>query len=481
MALAKTAASGGATILPEVLAFGSSLADDLHLFHEDVVGSLAHVVMLGRTGIVPSDTAVTLGRALVALAEEHRAGTLVLPDEEDVHMAIETVLFERLGVASKMLHSARSRNDQVATMVTLHVRDRARTLGLLATELATLLLDRAEQEKDVVLPSYTHRQRAQPIALGFLFGAWASMLLRDAQGYLALANSLRSPLGAGAIAGSTLPVDRPLTARLLGFAGPTWNALDTVGDRDFVLDYLYSAAKFGIHASRIATDFVDFSTSEFRFCLLDGAIASGSSMMPQKKNPDVFELIRGKAGPALGNLVSLLTTMKGLPSGYNRDQQEDRTVLIEAGRRAESVLRMLLLAIPKVAFDADRCAAALAEDYTTATDLAEALVKSGIPFREAYGIVGRVVLRMKDAGIPLAKVEASLVADIDPRLTSDVLGACSIDGFADRKQTFGSTGTAPLAAQREDLRQEISKVAGPLAAIPTLDQLLSTLAAELPQ
>src|ERR1700686_4602433 len=355
MVLAKTDAAGERGLLPEVLAPASSLALDRQLLREDLVGSLAHLTMLSRCGIVPRESASQIRAGLLDIWRAHEAGKLTLPDEEDVHMAVEVELTRALGETAGLLHTARSRNDQVALDLRLHVRGAAAAALESIAALIEALADRARQEKGTLLPSYTHRQRAQPISLAYLLCGYAAMFVRDAEALdfvLEQADALPLgvgaiggtslpldrawtpgalrlsppplPLGVRAIGGTSLPIDREVTRGLLRFSRLTENGLDTVGDRDFALDFAYAAARSLLPVSRIATDLIDFSTAEFGFVKLDGAIACGSSMMPQKKNPDVFELLRGKSGRAVGNLTGLFVTLKGLPGGYNRDLQEDR-------------------------------------------------------------------------------------------------------------------------------------------------------------
>nr|HEX4316825.1 argininosuccinate lyase [Kofleriaceae bacterium] len=474
MTIAKTAAAGGPVLLPEVLAFTSSLALDRALMREDVAGSLAHLAMLAAVGIVPAADARALAAGLGKIAD----GEVALPDEEDVHMAIEAALASTVGAASELLHSARSRNDQVALALRLHVRERAAALlGELAA-LVAAMVDRARADAGVTLPSYTHRQRAQPISLAYWWLGHAAAFARDLELVRAVWHGADAmPLGVGAIAGTTLPIDREHVRAALKFSRLTVNGLDTVGDRDFALDWTYACARVGLHASRIATDVVDFTTAEFGFAKLDDAIACGSSMMPQKKNPDVFELVRGKAGPAIGDLVALLTTIKGLPGGYNRDLQEDRAPLLAAGARTRSVVAALALALPRVTFDPARCAAAVAGDYTQATDLAEALVSSGVPFRTAYRLVGQLVRQCVDAGVPLAAASPDAARAIDPRFTAAVLASLDPMTSTSRKRSPGSTGPDAVAAQATALAAVAHDAAAHAAALPRTATLLAELRA----
>src|SRR6185312_14745769 len=279
-----------------------------------------------------------------------------------------------------------------------------------------------EREEDVLLPAYTHRQRAQPITGAFLSCAWTTALLRAGSVLaFALESASLSPLGSGACSGSSLPIDRALVARLLGFSRPTTNALDTVHDRDFALDFVWACARVNFACAQIAADVVDFSTSEFSLVRLDGEIAAGSSMMPQKKNPDVFELARGKAAGAAGDVAAMLALVRGLPSGYNRDQQEDRGPLLAAPARAKDALDLLALALPHLHFDGARGRAMLSDGFTQATDLAEALVRKGVPFREAYGAVGALVRRALDAGHGLRETPLEVAKSVHSAIDTDAL------------------------------------------------------------
>ena len=464
------AASGGAQLLPEVLAFSSSLPLDRQLLREDVIGSLAHLIMLSRTGIVPRDAAASIRRELVRVLEED----LPLPEEEDVHMSVETILTRALGEPAGMLHTARSRNDQVALDLRLHVREQS-TLAL--EELARLLralAERADRERATLLPGYTHRQRAQPVSAAYYLCAWGAMFARDAA-LLRAAAAPEMPLGVGALAGTSLPIDREVVRRLLRFERLTANGLDTVGDRDFALDFAYAAARALLHASRVAADVIDFCTAEFAYAHLDDSIAMGSSMMPQKRNPDLFELIRGKSGRAVGNLGSLLVTVKGLPGGYNRDLQEDRQPLLETGPLLLSVLRMLRLGLEHLRFDPERGRAALEDGSTAATDVAEALAQTGVPFRTAYKLTGALVRKCLEAGVPLSRAPLPLAREIDARFTPEVLRAADAASSVSRKKNAGGTGPESIDAQVAALTAAAETVAGVAAGIPRLAALLADL------
>jgi argininosuccinate lyase len=474
--IAKTEASGGPGLHPEVLAFTSSLSLDKALLEEDLVGSIAHLTMLSRTRIIPSEDARAIREQLVAIMKASRAGTLVLADEEDVHMAVEAEITRVLGERAGLLHTARSRNDQVALDLRLHVREKvAEALGVLATLLEGLAT-RAEAERGTLLPSYTHRQRAQPISLAYLLCGYGAMFTRDVDALGFVLEQVSSlPLGVGAIGGTSLPIDREVTRELLRFPRVTMNGLDTVGDRDFAMDFAYAAMRSLLHASRVATDFYDFASPEFGFVKLDGEIACGSSMMPQKRNPDVFELIRGKSGRAVGNLTNLAVLVKGLPGGYSRDLQEDRQVLLETGPLLTSVLSMLHLALGKVHFDRERCFAAVESDYMQATDVAEALAMKGIPFRTAYKATGALVRACQERGLPLAKVTLELAQSVDPRFDAEVLKSADPRRAVERKANAGGTGPASVEKQIAELKSHAARARAAANAIPRLDTLFDSL------
>jgi argininosuccinate lyase len=452
--IARTSATGQGGMLPELLAWSSSLREDLALVREDLVGSAAHVTMLARTRIISVADARVLRDALGALYDEARTGSLKLgADEEDVHMAVEAELGKRVGAVAARLHTARSRNDQVALDLRLHVRDQGVALVCELAALVGKLADRAAREKDVLLPAYTHRQRAQPVSAAFLVAAWGVGLARAIDVVWFGLEQIEMPLGSGACSGSSLPIDRALVARLFAPWEPTRNALHTVGDRDFALDWTWGVTRAVLALGRLASDVVDFSTNEFALVRLDGAIATGSSMMPQKKNPDVFELVRGKSARAVGNVVALLTLMKGLASGYNRDQQEDRLPLLEAGPLARGCAGVVSLAIDHVEFDGQRGLRALDEGFTQATDLAEALVRRGIPFREAYKAVGALVALAVREGIALSAVDPARAHELHPAFDGESLRALEPAAAVASKESLGGTGPRSVDAQIAWLRE----------------------------
>jgi argininosuccinate lyase len=477
--IARTDATGAGGMLPELLAWSSSLEQDAALVREDLIGSAAHVTMLARTRIIPLGDARVLRDALRELYDDACAGTLKLAgEEEDVHMAVEGELGKRVGEVAARLHTARSRNDQVALDLRLHVRDQGASLLREAGALVGALADRAAREKGVLIPAYTHRQRAQPVSAAFLVASWAVGLARAADAVSFAIDRLEMPLGSGACSGTSLPIDRALVARLFAPWEPTRNALHTVGDRDFALDWAWAAARVVLALGRMASDLVDFATSEFALVQLDGAIAAGSSMMPQKKNPDVFELVRGKSARSVGNVVALLTLMKGLASGYNRDQQEDRLPLLEGGPLARGCLLAVSLALPHVKFDEERGRRALEEGFTQATDLAEAMVRRGVPFREAYRAVGALVARAVEEGIPLRAMGPDRAQQIHSALDETCLRALEPAAAVAGKESVGGTGPRAVDAQIAWLRERASVLSAKAEAHGSLKALAERVFAE---
>jgi argininosuccinate lyase len=470
--IARTSATGSEQMLEALLTWSSSFHHDRALVREDLIGSAAHVTMLARTGIVAVDDARVIRDGLRALYDAATAGALDLPsDEEDVHMAVEAELTRRLGPVAAWLHTARSRNDQVALDLRLHVRDRGAALLREVSSLLSGLADRASREKDLLLPAYTHRQRAQPISGGFLVASWGIALAQAADTIVFALERMEMPLGCGACSGTSLPIDRGLVARLFSPWEPTRNALQTVGDRDFALDWTWCAARVVLALARIASDIVDFATSEFALVRLDGAIAAGSSMMPQKKNPDIFELVRAKTAPAIGGVVGMLTLMKGLASGYNRDQQEDRLPLLAAGPLALGCTQVVSIALPHVAFDAERCARALDDGFTQATDLAEALVKRRVPFRDSYKAVGELVALVHKEGVSLGAADPERAQAIHPALNAEVLRALEPRTAVEAKESFGGTGPKSVDAQIAWLRERSAFLSGKAKIHGSLDEL----------
>jgi len=475
--IAKTAAGGGPSLDPEALAFSSSLESDRKLLREDLLGSLAHLTMLGRRQIIPLASARALHAALVELWHAAAAGTWRPAEgEEDIHMAVEAELTRRLGAEAGYLHTARSRNDQVALDLRLHVREQVVEALEALAGLVEALVARAEADADVVMPGYTHRQRAQPISAAYWWCAAAAMFARDLDAFTFVHRQVdASPLGVGALAGTSLPTDRDIPRTLLGFSRLTLNGLDTVGDRDFGIDFSYAVARCLLHAGRLATDVIDFSSAEFGFLKLGDAIACGSSLMPQKRNPDILELVRGKGAAGMANLVAMLTLVKGLPLGYNRDLQEDRAPLLNSGPLVLGVVRALRVALPHLTFDADATFRALEGDYTQATDVAEALVRSGVPFRTAYQLVGTLVKEAQGLGQSLAAVSAEVARAVDRRLVPALEQTRDLRTSVPGRESAGGTGPVSVAAQVTALRARAVEAHALAKSTPRLSHLFQVL------
>jgi len=378
---------------PVVERFSASVHFDQALARYDIRGSIAHARMLAKTGLIPETDADLLVAGLTEIESEISEGRFPFdPALEDIHMNIEASLRERLGEVAGRLHTGRSRNDQVATDLALYLRDAARAARLGLLEFREVLVARAAEHLDTVLPGYTHLQRAQPVRLAHHWLAFVEMLGRDAQRFSDLGKRLvRSPLGSGALAGSTLPLDRHDTAASLGFEGPSANSMDAVASRDTALEFLSAVAISMVHLSRLAEELVIWSTAEFAFVELADAYSTGSSLMPQKKNPDVPELVRGKTGRVIGNLVSLLTTMKGLPLTYNRDLQEDKEPIFDSAATLRDSLEVMSGTLATLVVNVEAMQTAASDSLLLATDLAEILVREGVPFRDAHEAVGRIV------------------------------------------------------------------------------------------
>jgi len=430
----------------ELREIGDSLRFDARLLRADLVASIAHAEMLGRRRILPKTEAARVARGLRGMLRDLEAGRLSAAGaaDEDVHSFVERVLTERVGRAGRRLHTARSRNDQVATDLRLWLRGEVAGIRAETRLLASALADQAEGNLGTILPAYTHMQRGQPVLLSHHLLAHAEPLLRD-DGRLAdaLARMSECPLGSGAATGTGFPVDRDGVARALGFAAPCANSMDAVSDRDFAIEFLAAAALGMVHLSRLAEDAVLWTTAEFGFARLDDSVSTGSSIMPQKRNPDPAELIRGKTGRVAGALVALLVTMKGLPLAYNRDLQEDKEPLFDAVDTWRASLRAAAALVRGLRFDPAACARALDAGFPEATEAADWLVEKGVPFREAHEAAGRAVLLAEDRGVRLRDLtvvdwkglhpafDRGVVARLDPR--SSVRRRDHVGGTAPRR------------------------------------------------
>ncbi len=429
-------------------AFTESVSFDARLAPYDIEGSIAHATMLAECGIISRSDGERIVRGLRRIGRRIERGEFVFdPALEDVHMNIERALTEEIGPVGARLHTARSRNDQIALDLRLYLKDEVPLLREEIARLQLALVDRADAYRDALVPGYTHLQRAQPVVLGHHLLAYVEMLERDAE---RLADALDRvdvlPLGSGALAGTTLPIDPQLTARLLGFRSAAGNSMDAVADRDFVLEIVADLAILAVHLSRFAEELVIWSSSEFGFARIDESFCTGSSLMPQKRNPDVAELVRGRTGRAFGALISLLTVLKGLPLTYNRDLQEDKPPLFDAVDNAHACLRVMTGLVRALEFDRERMAAAASDPALLATDLAEYLVVRGVPFREAHEAVGRLVALAEERGVGLDELNLA-----DLRSVSKAFDRDSAEIFNSRRSVRERTtrgGTAPRGVAR---------------------------------
>ena len=430
----------------------NSLVFDARLWRHDIAGSIAHATMLGETGIIGQDEAAQIVTGLETLYTDLESGDAELPaDAEDVHTAVEGLLRERLGLVAGKLHTARSRNDQIATDVRLYLRDEAAHIGTELRALQQTLLDAASRHFDTVLPGYTHLQHAQPIVLAHHLLAYFWMLDRDRERLGDCVRRVnRSPLGAGALAGTGFPIDRERTAALLHFESPIENSLDAVSDRDFAIEFLAFASILMMHLSRLAEELILWNGPEFGFVTLDDRVTTGSSIMPQKKNPDVAELARGKTGRVYGDLMSLLTLMKGLPLAYNKDMQEDKEPLFDGVDTLRLVIPAMQLTLATAQFRTERMRQATQGDFSTATDLADYLVRQGLPFRDAHDVVGEVVRHCLEHRTTLERLDAPTLVRFSPLLQNraeEALQALSVESSVAVRNSQG--GTAPDAVRQQ--------------------------------
>jgi len=429
---------------PSVERFSASIGFDRALARYDIRGSIAHAQMLGSTGLIPAADASAIVRGLEEIGAEIEAGRFPFDEKlEDIHMNVEARLRDKIGPAAGRLHTGRSRNDQVATDLLLYLRDAARAARRGLLELRAVLLARAREHVETVLPGYTHLQRAQPVRLAHHWLAFEQMLARDAARFADLRGRLaEAPLGAGALAGSTLPLDRAATAAALGFAAPNANSMDAVASRDAALEFLAAGAICMVQLSRLAEELVLWSSAEFGFVELADAFSTGSSLMPQKKNPDVPELVRGKSGRAIGNLVALLTVLKGLPLTYNRDLQEDKEPLFDTARTLGDSLEVMAGALATLRVNVDRMRAAADDPLLLATDLAEALVREGVPFREAHEAVGKIVAHSMAAGRDLRGLPLEELRSFHPAFASEAGALLSVERALEGRSLPGGTARA---------------------------------------
>ena len=425
-----------------VFDFNASITFDKRLFHEDVTGSIVHATMLAKQGILTEEERKSIVEGLTGILEDVDDGTLAIDEtQEDIHSFVEATLIDRIGDAGKKLHTGRSRNDQVALDMRLYTRARvAETDGLLK-KLLEAILDTMENNLDTYMPGFTHLQKAQPITLAHHYGAYFEMFKRDRQRLADIYKRMNyCPLGAGALAGTTYPLDREYTARLLRFEGPTLNSIDSVADRDYLIEFLSALSTIMMHLSRFSEEIIIWNSNEYQFVELDDAYSTGSSIMPQKKNPDIAELVRGKTGRVYGALIALLTTMKGLPLAYNKDMQEDKEMAFDAMDTAADCITLFTGMIQTMKFRKDRMAKSAMNGFTNATDAADYLVGKGVPFRDAHGIIGRLVLYCieKDTSIDALSLEE--LRSISDKFDEDIYDAISLKTCVEKRLTIGAPG-----------------------------------------
>ena len=436
----------------EVYDFNASISFDKRLIDVDIAGSRAHVKMLAKQGILTEKDRDAILSGLDSIVNDLKAGRIEITTEyEDVHSFVEAVLTERIGEPGKRLHTGRSRNDQVALDMRLYTRERAQGTDRLLKTLLESILDTMKENTETYMPGFTHLQKAQPITLAHHYGAYFEMLRRD-RGRLAdlLKRMNECPLGAGALAGTTYPLDRDFTAKELGFDRPTRNSIDSVADRDYLLEYLFTLSTIMMHLSRFSEEIIIWNTNEYGFVEIDDAFSTGSSIMPQKKNPDIAELVRGKTGRVYGALMSLLTTMKGLPLAYNKDMQEDKEIAFDAMDNCDNCIHLFTGMISTMKFRKDRMASSAMKGFTNATDAADYLVGKGVAFRDAHRIVGELVLACIDKNKSIEEMSLDELKKISPVFDNDLYEAVSLKTCVEKRLTTGAPGSEVMKKAIEE-------------------------------
>ncbi len=443
---------------PAIALFNASIGFDIELIEYDITGSVAHAKMLAKTGIISLEEGEKIVNGLEKIRQEYRTGNFHPGVEaEDVHFAVERRLTELIGDAGKKLHTARSRNDQVGTDTRLYLRDQISQIRDRLREFQGVLLQLAEQHIETLIPGYTHLQRAQPVSLAHHLLAYFEMADRDWQRLGDVYRRVNiSPLGSGALAGTTFPIDRHYTAELLGFDAPYANSLDGVSDRDFAIEFLCAASLIMVHLSRFSEEIILWCSQEFGFVTLKDSCATGSSIMPQKKNPDVPELIRGKTGRVFGHLQALLTLMKGLPLAYNKDLQDDKEAIFDAVKTVKSCLEAMTILLGEgIEFRTERLANAVAEDFSNATDVADYLAAKGVPFREAYNLVGKVVKTSLAAGKLLKDLTIEEWQQLHPAFQADIYEAIAPRQVVAARNSYGGTGFVQVRQAIKNARSRL--------------------------
>ena len=445
-----------------VNAFNSSISFDARMFAQDIRGSIAHATMLGDCGVIDKSESETIIKGLRGILADLQSGALEFdPNAEDIHMFVEAELTKRLGSTGKRLHTARSRNDQVALDIRLYLRDEIDEIARMVHRLAVTICDMAEQHKETIMPGYTHLQRAQPITFAHHLLCYAQMLRRDLLRLIDTKERMNEcPLGCGALAGTTYPIDRWQTSQLLGFDKPVDNSLDGVSDRDFCVELCCALSLIMTHLSRFSEEIILWCSWEFKFVELDDAYATGSSIMPQKKNPDVTELIRGKTGRVNGDLVTLLSMLKGIPLAYNKDMQEDKEAIFDAIDNVKLCVKTFIPMLSTMRVIKENMRAAAAKGFINATDCADYLVKKGMPFRDAYKITGTLVAKCIELGVTLETLPIEEYRRLTDQFDEDVYDAINLENCVVQRNSYGGPSPKAVTDQLDELRYELEQAIG---------------------
>lgn len=439
-------------------AFNSSLFFDKRLYKHDIQGSIAHCTMLGECGIIDKSEADEIVKCLIEIRDDITSDKLKIENAEDIHMFVEEELTKRIGVTGKKLHTARSRNDQVALDIRLYMRDATDDIRLLLKNLIAVLCDLAEEHLETIIPAYTHMQKAQPTTLAHHFMAYAEMFMRDADRLVDCRKRINvMPLGSSALTGTTYPIDRKRVAQLLGFDAVTNNSMDGVSDRDFAVEFLSDCALIMTHLSRFNEEIIYWASDEFGYISLDDRFSTGSSIMPQKKNPDMSELIRGKTGRCYGNLMSLLTTLKGLPLAYNKDMQEDKEAVFDTEDTVKDCLSIFTAMLPTLKYNKEKLYVGASGGYTVATDCADYLAKKGVPFRQAHEIIGSLVLYCSENGKKLDELSVTEFKKFSELFDSDILTAVKLENVVKNRKLIGGPSPETVLSEINNMRKTLAK------------------------
>lgn len=442
-----------------VYLFNASIDFDKRLYAHDIKGSIAHSTMLAKQGIISNEERDAIIEGLKSIKADVEAGTLEITDKyEDIHSFVEANLIERIGDAGKKLHTGRSRNDQVALDMKLYVRDEIDNIDAILKEFLNILVKQMEQNISTYMPGFTHLQKAQPVTLAHHLGAYFEMFKRDRSRMIDIRKRMNlCPLGAGALAGTTYPLDREYTAELLEFDGPTLNSMDSVSDRDYAIELLSALSTVMMHLSRFAEESIIWNSNEYGFVEIDDAYSTGSSIMPQKKNPDIAELVRGKSGRVYGHLMGMLTTMKGIPLAYNKDMQEDKEGVFDAIDTVKECLTMFMQMIDTMNYKKDVMEKSATKGFTNATDAADYLVKHGMPFRDAHSVIGRLVLACIDKGKSIDEMSLDELKEISEVFEEDIYEEISLKTCVEKRLTIGAPGISVMTETIEKYKKYLAE------------------------